>query len=102
VREESRVRERDFGNFQVEDRMKVIKEIRESFGRFFYQEENFNFSLFRRKLKLHIFSCLNSILKFQKFIFFIKNIQTMNFRLKKFKFSNKLLSSVKILYPNAL
>ena len=26
----------------------------------------------------------------------------MNFRSKKFKFSDKLLSSVKILYPNAL
>ncbi|KAL5130628.1 Phosphoglycerate mutase-like protein AT74H [Glycine soja] len=36
VREESRVRERNFGNFQVEERMKVIKEIRERFERFFY------------------------------------------------------------------
>ena len=50
VRKESRVWERDFENFQVKERMKVIKEIHEYFGRFFYQEENFNFSPFRRKL----------------------------------------------------
>ncbi|OWM85394.1 phosphoglycerate mutase-like protein AT74 [Punica granatum] len=37
VREECRVREQDFGNFQVEERMKVIKETRERFGRFFYR-----------------------------------------------------------------
>jgi len=37
VREESRIREQDFGNFQVEERMKVIKENRERFGRFFYR-----------------------------------------------------------------
>ncbi|KAK9275140.1 hypothetical protein L1049_022399 [Liquidambar formosana] len=37
VREEFRVREQDFGNFQVEERMKVIKETRERFGRFFYR-----------------------------------------------------------------
>ncbi|KAF9607145.1 hypothetical protein IFM89_032367 [Coptis chinensis] len=37
VREECRVREQDFGNFQVEERMKVIKEIRERFGRFFFR-----------------------------------------------------------------
>ena len=32
--------------------------------------------------------------------FFTKNIQTMNSRLQKFKFSDKLLSLDKILYPN--
>ncbi|KAE9618986.1 hypothetical protein Lal_00047562 [Lupinus albus] len=37
VREESRVREQDFGNFQAEERMKVIKETRQRFGRFFYR-----------------------------------------------------------------
>lgn len=37
VREECRVREQDFGNFQVEERMRVIKETRERFGRFFYR-----------------------------------------------------------------
>ncbi|XP_027367003.1 phosphoglycerate mutase-like protein AT74 [Abrus precatorius] len=37
VREESRIREQDFGNFQVEERMKVIKETRQRFGRFFYR-----------------------------------------------------------------
>ncbi|OWM62963.1 phosphoglycerate mutase-like protein AT74 [Punica granatum] len=37
VREECRVREQDFGNFQVEERMKVVKETRERFGRFFYR-----------------------------------------------------------------
>jgi broad specificity phosphatase PhoE len=37
VREESRVREQDFGNFQVQERMKIIKETRERFGRFFYR-----------------------------------------------------------------
>lgn len=37
VREESRVREQDFGNFQVQERMKIVKETRERFGRFFYR-----------------------------------------------------------------
>lgn len=37
AREECRIREQDFGNFQVAERMKVIKEIRERFGRFFYR-----------------------------------------------------------------
>ncbi|KAK9161396.1 hypothetical protein Syun_007737 [Stephania yunnanensis] len=37
VREECRVREQDFGNFQVEERMRVVKETRERFGRFFYR-----------------------------------------------------------------
>jgi len=36
VREESWVQERDFRNFQVNERMNVIKEMREYFGRFFY------------------------------------------------------------------
>jgi len=59
VREESWVREeRDFENFQVGEKMNIIKEIHECFERFFYQEENFNFSPFRKKLKFHIFSCL--------------------------------------------
>ncbi|GAB2256997.1 hypothetical protein Droror1_Dr00023056 [Drosera rotundifolia] len=37
VREECRIREQDFGNFQVEERMKRVKEARERFGRFFYR-----------------------------------------------------------------
>ncbi|XP_057514120.1 phosphoglycerate mutase-like protein AT74 [Actinidia eriantha] len=37
VREECRVREQDFGNFQEEQRMKAIKKTREKFGRFFYR-----------------------------------------------------------------
>ncbi|KAL3537998.1 hypothetical protein ACH5RR_001364 [Cinchona calisaya] len=37
VREECRIREQDFGNFQVAERMKAIKETREKFGRFFYR-----------------------------------------------------------------
>ena len=37
VREECRIREQDFGNFQVEKRMRVVKETRERFGRFFYR-----------------------------------------------------------------
>ncbi|GAB4855503.1 hypothetical protein Ancab_024122 [Ancistrocladus abbreviatus] len=37
VREECRIREQDFGNFQVEERMKIVKETREKFGRFFYR-----------------------------------------------------------------
>lgn len=37
VREECRVREQDFGNFQEEERMKAIKQTRERFGRFFYR-----------------------------------------------------------------
>lgn len=37
VREECRIREQDFGNFQVEERMNAIKIAREKFGRFFYR-----------------------------------------------------------------
>ncbi|EPS66293.1 hypothetical protein M569_08481 [Genlisea aurea] len=37
AREECRIREQDFGNFQVSERMKIIKETRERFGRFFYR-----------------------------------------------------------------
>jgi len=37
VREEVRLREQDFGNFQEEERMKIIKETRQRFGRFFYR-----------------------------------------------------------------
>ncbi|KAJ7973394.1 Phosphoglycerate mutase family protein [Quillaja saponaria] len=37
VREECRIREQDFGNFQVKERMKAVKETRERFGRFFYR-----------------------------------------------------------------
>ncbi|GAB2277517.1 hypothetical protein Dimus_012224 [Dionaea muscipula] len=37
VREECRIREQDFGNFQVEERMRAVKEARERFGRFFYR-----------------------------------------------------------------
>ncbi|KAK8483874.1 hypothetical protein V6N13_141123 [Hibiscus sabdariffa] len=37
VREECRIREQDFGNFQVEERMRITKETREKFGRFFYR-----------------------------------------------------------------
>ena len=37
AREEVRVREQDFGNFQESERMKRIKETRERYGRFFYR-----------------------------------------------------------------
>ncbi|BFG37026.1 hypothetical protein CerSpe_233000 [Prunus speciosa] len=37
VREECRIREQDFGNFQAQDRIKAIKETREKFGRFFFR-----------------------------------------------------------------
>lgn len=37
VKEECRIREQDFGNFQEEERMKVIRSKREQFGRFFYR-----------------------------------------------------------------
>ncbi|XP_062230716.1 phosphoglycerate mutase-like protein AT74H [Phragmites australis] len=37
VREECRVREQDFGNFQVEERMRAVKQTRERFGRFFFR-----------------------------------------------------------------
>ncbi|CAA6654157.1 unnamed protein product [Spirodela intermedia] len=37
VREECRIREQDFGNFQVEERMRAIKETRQRFGRFFFR-----------------------------------------------------------------
>jgi broad specificity phosphatase PhoE len=37
VREECRVREQDFGNFQVEERMRAVKETRQRFGRFFFR-----------------------------------------------------------------
>ena len=66
MREELRVREHDFENFQVEERMEVRMETHEHFERFFYQEENFNFSPFRRKLKFHIFSYLKFCFKILK------------------------------------
>ncbi|CAL0308578.1 unnamed protein product [Lupinus luteus] len=37
VREECRIREQDFGNFQERERMEVIKEQRQRFGRFYYR-----------------------------------------------------------------
>jgi broad specificity phosphatase PhoE len=37
VREEPRIREQDFGNFQQRERMKVVQDIRSRFGRFFYR-----------------------------------------------------------------
>ena len=37
IREECRIREQDFGNFQVHERMLAIKETREKFGRFYYR-----------------------------------------------------------------
>ncbi|KAL3623820.1 hypothetical protein CASFOL_032636 [Castilleja foliolosa] len=37
AREECRIREQDFGNFQIAERMKAIKETRERFGRFYYR-----------------------------------------------------------------
>lgn len=37
VREECRIREQDFGNFQVKERMNAIKEARLRFGRFYYR-----------------------------------------------------------------
>eukprot|EP00246_Nothoceros_aenigmaticus_P003182 TRINITY_DN14152_c0_g1_i1.p1 TRINITY_DN14152_c0_g1~~TRINITY_DN14152_c0_g1_i1.p1 ORF type:complete len:323 (+),score=29.02 TRINITY_DN14152_c0_g1_i1:180-1148(+) len=37
VREEPRIREQDFGNFQEEGTMKIVKDIRNRFGRFFYR-----------------------------------------------------------------
>nr|GMD04673.1 phosphoglycerate mutase-like protein AT74H [Ipomoea batatas] len=60
VREECRVREQDFGNFQVAERMKVIKETRERFGRFFYRfPEGFLESLWR-DVDMHRFHCQSS------------------------------------------
>ena len=61
--EESRV---DFENFEVKGDMNVIKEIHEHFLRFFHQEDNFNFSPFRRKLKFHNFICLKFCFKISK------------------------------------
>jgi len=66
MRKELRVRERNFENFQVEEKIKVIKEIHKLFGRFFYQEEKINFSPLRKKLKLHIFNCLKFCFKISK------------------------------------
>ncbi|KAH7692766.1 Histidine phosphatase superfamily clade-1 protein [Dioscorea alata] len=40
VREEPRLREQDFGNFQDRERMRVEKEIRRRYGRFFYRFPN--------------------------------------------------------------
>lgn len=37
VREEVRLREQDFGNFQEKQRMEIIKQTRKRFGRFFYR-----------------------------------------------------------------
>jgi len=63
VREESRVQERDFRNHLGG---KEDEGYKEHFRRFFYKEENFNFSPFRRKLKFHIFSCLKFCFKILK------------------------------------
>ncbi|KAF8775814.1 hypothetical protein HU200_004204 [Digitaria exilis] len=40
VREEPRLREQDFGNFQDRDQMRVDKELRLKYGRFFYRFPN--------------------------------------------------------------
>ncbi|KAJ3691007.1 hypothetical protein LUZ61_020171 [Rhynchospora tenuis] len=40
VREEPRIREQDFGNFQDREKMRVEKEIRRRYGRFFYRFPN--------------------------------------------------------------
>ncbi|XP_047342495.1 phosphoglycerate mutase-like protein AT74H [Impatiens glandulifera] len=40
VREESRLREQDFGNFQDREQMKIDKEKRKHYGRFFYRFPN--------------------------------------------------------------
>eukprot|EP00271_Cylindrocystis_brebissonii_P009728 TRINITY_DN2487_c0_g5_i1.p1 TRINITY_DN2487_c0_g5~~TRINITY_DN2487_c0_g5_i1.p1 ORF type:complete len:341 (-),score=57.30 TRINITY_DN2487_c0_g5_i1:577-1599(-) len=37
VREEARIREQDFGNFQNQEKMKEVKNAREKFGKFFYR-----------------------------------------------------------------
>eukprot|EP00850_Spirogloea_muscicola_P006141 SM000029S10436 [mRNA] locus=s29:124713:126864:+ [translate_table: standard] len=37
VREEPRIREQDFGNFQVREKMQVVKDLRVRFGKFFYR-----------------------------------------------------------------
>ncbi|KAK9062280.1 hypothetical protein SSX86_019466 [Deinandra increscens subsp. villosa] len=37
VREECRIREQDFGNFQITEKMKAIKDDRQKFGRFYYR-----------------------------------------------------------------
>ena len=37
VREECRIREQDFGNFQDYEKMKELKQIRNRYGRFFYR-----------------------------------------------------------------
>ncbi|WOL18974.1 hypothetical protein Cni_G27771 [Canna indica] len=40
VREEPRLREQDFGNFQDREKMRIEKEIRRRYGRFFYRFPN--------------------------------------------------------------
>ena len=55
-----------FRKLSVEEEIKVKKKIHEHFEIFFYQEKNFNLSLFRRKLKFHIFNCLKFCFKIQK------------------------------------
>nr|GEU77321.1 phosphoglycerate mutase-like protein AT74H [Tanacetum cinerariifolium] len=40
VREEPRLREQDFGNFQDQEQMKIQKEVRVRYGRFFYRFPN--------------------------------------------------------------
>ncbi|NDW60502.1 histidine phosphatase family protein, partial [Yangia sp. PrR004] len=37
VREEPRLREQDFGNFQDREQMRLEKQIRRRYGRFFYR-----------------------------------------------------------------
>ena len=47
-------------------RMRSRREIHERFEGFFYQEENFNFSYFKRKLKFYIFNYLKFCFKIPK------------------------------------
>ena len=55
-----------FRELSGERKDECYKEIGERFRRFLCQEENFNFSPFRRKLKLHVFSCLKFCFKIPK------------------------------------
>lgn len=75
VREECRIREQDFGNFQVQERMTVIKKARERFGRFYYRfpEGESAADVFDRvsSMLAFVFFCFVSCFLFRYFLLFL-------------------------------
>jgi broad specificity phosphatase PhoE len=73
AREECRIREQDFGNFQIHERMLAVKEARERFGRFFFRfpEGESAADVFDRVASLSLSLSLASIHHVYPFNFFL-------------------------------